>query len=413
MPQSRPQIHKDKEKDAPARASVLPEDVPPEFRVLLSACRVFLGTEEPARLEALLGQGPDWDRLLALASRHGVMPLLYRSLGKIDRKVVPQEWLARLRAIYMQNAAKNIKMTMELLRILDALKEAGIKAVPLKGPVLAQQLYGDVALRQFSDLDILVAPEDVKNAQGVIKKKGYSGDELSQSKSTALLKTVPHCDLYNKNLKIKVELHWRITANFYCLPSDVALLLNRAESINIEGTEMHSVSSHDLLLMLCQHGARHSWESLSWICDVAGLLKTASNWRNAFESDKSVNSRAYLLGFILVRDLLNVEFPIDIVERLEREEQLKKYARGVIKQFILDEMPFDDHQLREINRNYYYMNMFGTSADKIKCFLSLATSPTSAEFSAIELPDRMLPMYRIVRPLRLMYTYVKGAWERI
>jgi hypothetical protein len=73
---------------------------------------------------------------------------------------MPAEWLARLRMQYMMNAARNMKMTAELLRILDALKEAGIKAMPLKGPVLAQQLYGDVALRQFSDLDILVARED-------------------------------------------------------------------------------------------------------------------------------------------------------------------------------------------------------------------------------------------------------------
>jgi hypothetical protein len=41
---------------------------PLEFRVLLSACRVFLGTEEPAKLEALLQRGPEWERLLALAN---------------------------------------------------------------------------------------------------------------------------------------------------------------------------------------------------------------------------------------------------------------------------------------------------------------------------------------------------------
>jgi phosphoglycolate phosphatase-like HAD superfamily hydrolase len=32
---------------------------------------VFLGIEEPAKLEALLRRGPEWEQLLMLASRHG------------------------------------------------------------------------------------------------------------------------------------------------------------------------------------------------------------------------------------------------------------------------------------------------------------------------------------------------------
>ena len=78
--------HKEAQASGPhASESLLPEDMPLEFRVILSACRVFLGTEEPAKLEALLQQEPEWERLLALSNRHGVMPLLYRSLRSVDR----------------------------------------------------------------------------------------------------------------------------------------------------------------------------------------------------------------------------------------------------------------------------------------------------------------------------------------
>ncbi len=79
---SRIRGQEDKESETPARASILLEDIPLEFQVLLSACRIFLGTEEPLKLEANLQKGLDWDRLLVLANRQGVMPLLYRSISQ-------------------------------------------------------------------------------------------------------------------------------------------------------------------------------------------------------------------------------------------------------------------------------------------------------------------------------------------
>ena len=72
MPLPRPRGHEKANAPSPqALESLLPDNTPLEFRVLLSVGRVFLGTEEPATLEALLQQGPEWELLLALANRHG------------------------------------------------------------------------------------------------------------------------------------------------------------------------------------------------------------------------------------------------------------------------------------------------------------------------------------------------------
>ena len=87
MPLPSLRSHKEAQASAPqAPESLLPSNTPLEFLIILSACRVFLGTEEPAKLEALLSQGPEWVLLLALSNRHGVMPLLCRSLGQEDRQ---------------------------------------------------------------------------------------------------------------------------------------------------------------------------------------------------------------------------------------------------------------------------------------------------------------------------------------
>ena len=57
------------------------------------------------------------------------------------------------------NRLRDLELTGELARLLDRFRRDGIAAVPYKGPVLAAQAYGDVALREFVDLDILVHPD--------------------------------------------------------------------------------------------------------------------------------------------------------------------------------------------------------------------------------------------------------------
>jgi len=119
----------------------------PEERLLLACAR-----GEPVRWP--LHDGLRRDRLLRLASAHRAAAMLYDRLGAVDG--VPADLLAALRAQAVAGAVRGMRLTGELVRLLEAFRNRGIQALPFKGPLLAAQLYGDRALREFSDLDILV-----------------------------------------------------------------------------------------------------------------------------------------------------------------------------------------------------------------------------------------------------------------
>ncbi len=413
MPQSRLQIHEDKEKDTSACASIFPEDTPLEFQVLLSACRVFLGTEEPDRLEEFLGQGLDWERLLALASRHGVMPLLYRSIGRVNRQAVPQEWMARLRAMYMQNAARNIRMTMELLRILDTLKEAGIKAVPLKGPVLAQTVYGDVALRQFSDLDILVAPDNLENALNVLEANRYRCiEDLSIKEKSAFLRMMHHYHLSSERTGITIELHWKSSPTVYGLQLDVTSILNRARQESILGKEILNISEEDQLALLCLHGVKHTWQKLSWICDVAAFItKDKRNLSQAFETAlHTKNEKVLLLGSSLAGELFCVDMPEEVLKRVDSDKSLQHFNMTIINNHIFKKSCGSIFQ-SALGEQFAFINIYDSPYDKIKFFLRLVLNPVNEDFTAIRLPDALFPLYYFVRPARLMRTYKEALWN--
>jgi hypothetical protein len=387
-------------------------NIPLELQVLISASRIFLGTEEPSHLKALVQQGVDWKKMLGLANEHGVMPLLYRAVSQNCPRAVPEDWMARLRMQYMMNAARNMKMTAELLRILEILEKSDIKAVPLKGPVLAQKLYGDVALRQFVDLDVLVAREDAEKALEVLTEKGYGGlDGLSGRKREALYKNIHHYALINRNKGINVELHWGISPTHFRHTINVDSILERAETVTMMGKDVPNISNEDLLLLLCQHGTKHVWQRLSWINDVAKLAsKKNLNWPYAHQiAIQAKNERPFIMGLLLAKKIMHVSIPQDILESTKDIAELMKLSDEIVKLIIIEEN--DDVHDRALKGQLLNRNMFDNPIDRAKFIFGLATTPTNDESIALSLPDNLFIIYNFTKPVRVMISYRNALWN--
>ena len=94
-----------------------------------------------------------------------------------------------------------------------------MQAAPYKGPALAVQLYGNVALRQFSDLDILVHPRDVLLARDLLLAEGYSPlPPLTEGQQAVLLRTQCNFPFTRESKRMIVELHWTVSAPNFARP---------------------------------------------------------------------------------------------------------------------------------------------------------------------------------------------------
>src|SRR5262249_21888981 len=118
----------------------------------------------------------DWTRLLAEAEGHGMTPLLAASVLESNPGEVPDSIRMELAKALQFSAARNLKLSAALHRILDILSAEGIRAIPFKGRALAAALYGNLALRPSTDLDLLVRrPEAVRATQALVEV-GYTTD---------------------------------------------------------------------------------------------------------------------------------------------------------------------------------------------------------------------------------------------
>ena len=150
--------------------------------MLLLCARTEIDPRAEAQIRSMLLE-VDWDCLIAIAHQHRVLPLVYRSLTRMNA-AVPERAINRLRATFQANVRRNLFLCSELLRIIELFRENGIASIPYKGPIVASLVYGDISLRQFADLDVIVPIPDVTKARALLVARGYRPERAMHRRAT-------------------------------------------------------------------------------------------------------------------------------------------------------------------------------------------------------------------------------------
>ena len=256
--------------DAPGRT----EQFSPELRLLCACAHQTLRPEDTERINDLSRQRIDWDLFLRLVARHRVTPLIQQSLESAGNASVPEHVQKDLHRWTRENAFTALRQGTELVRIMRSLDDAGIRALPLKGPPLALQAYGSLKLRHAGDdLDLLVDPDSVWDAQRILQDAGYSRTSpeysLSSGQAAAYMKVRKDFTFKHPESPIEVELHWRWSQNARLLPLTVEELWSGREMVQMGSQRVAAMPRQELLLYLCAHGAHTGWFRLKWLCEVA------------------------------------------------------------------------------------------------------------------------------------------------
>jgi len=224
-------------------------------------------------LRELAGSELDWCAVLNLANGHGLLPLMYERLSEIS-DAVPDETRRAVSWEWEQNARQTLWLTQLLFEVSDLFHRHGIEAMPYKGPVLAQQLYGNVTLRQYSDIDILIRAADVPRATLVLQDAGFTPAlELRAREERDYIAAGYEYTFHGLKNRNVLEVQWRILPRFHSVDFEVAEFFRRAQKILIGERPISTLGQEDLLLVLCAHAAKHAWSKLSWIRDVAELAQ--------------------------------------------------------------------------------------------------------------------------------------------
>jgi hypothetical protein len=286
--------------------------------------------------------------------------------------------------------------------LIELFAGSGIEAIPFKGPLLALFAYGDLSLRRFIDLDIMVRKADVLRARELLLAEGFdSAKSLKLDQQQLLLRTQHNMQFTRDEGKLIVELHWEVASHLFASSVQADELWQDLTTAELNDIVVKTLSADDLLFSLCVHGSRHLWQRLAWICDVAELINHQKlNWQALLaRAAKTDSERMFFLGLYLAEDLLGASLPADLKQRCLSDERLVALARNVVEHLFNgpEHVPASSSEMFKYN-----FGVRKTWRSRARYFLFILR-PTDEDLGSHSLPGGLSFAYYLMRPFRLIF----------
>lgn len=348
-----------------------------------------------ARARALLGRPLAWPTVLRQARRHGVGPLLSRNLARLGWPGVPDDARARLAVGDRLNAARNALLVRELTELLGRCRGRGVPVIPLKGPALAERLYGDRALRECWDLDLLVPPRATAAVRDLLAAHGYTPaaeTPFGAEAVASLLESTCECAFVRRRQEFwyVVDVHWHVAWRWHADAAMLADLWAEARPASFGGVEAWGLSPEWELLFLMVHAARHRWQPLKWLVDVHEICQRGEvNWqRLQTKATKFGLGRVLALTLGACSALLGTEIP----EGLPRQAPppwLPLFPAPPLAPDVWADCVLP-------------VRLFARPSQKLGYLARLAFVPAMQDRAVLRLPPALEGLYYGVRPARLV-----------
>ena len=334
-----------------------------EGKILLRCLSPTANEKINQQITDIISDGIDWNYLLRIADKHRVMAMVYRRLNNLANISIPSNISKKLRNSFLTNSKRNLLITNELFRITTLLSKANIRVLPYKGTVLAGCVYGKLSLRQVYDIDIVIDRYDLEDTQKLLTSQGYQLKENFDNEQS----------YFNEKLQVEIDVHWEFTPSYFPLQVNFDQLWENRQSLSLNNQPIETLSSEDLLFLLCIQIAKDCWERkqkieyLAKVSDIAQVIGKNPDlqWSQLFSKAENQDTQRIInFALILAHKLFDVNLPENIIQRLEKDNKAIDLAQTVCSSLFTkeDETPSADRnslwdfKLR-MNQLQFYFNL--------------------------------------------------------
>ena len=287
-------------------------------------------------LELLRGRGSvddaserEWLTVLELAEQENVLHAAAAGLRHAAGASMPL-LTERLQTIERNAKISAFLWTSTLKSTLAEFHDRGIPVIALKGPWMAERLYGDAALRSYADLDLLARRSDLAGAEELLTELGY--------------RATGRRDDYERPWQregIRIELHHDVE-NRLAFDFGVEAAWGRAQRLEYQGAPGWLLCPSDELLFLCLHGVRHHFERLSHVLDLVRAWEHLPVPATAGRRPSQIDNVLALSAMMAVRMDPSLAIPGEVFERVRNRVSLERLADQTWDEKMVREAPATD-----------------------------------------------------------------------
>ncbi len=382
--------------------------------LLIQCCRVHFKADSSESLnEKIEKYGEDklaevLKRVQLLSRLHRIRPVVYRVLLNT---IVPEQFKTLLKNELHNITLKNFELAKETERIVNKLEAANIIAIPYKGVAFSKQFYGDISMRESSDIDLAIDPTSLLAIKPLLEEDGYSiaagMEDPTKASANYYIGNKDLCfDKTTTRERFHIELHWMITHPKYQAPAN----LNKVDTSQLVDSELAGTQLKFLELAehfratLLHHLLHDGMEYLKLLVDIAQAHARVSN--------ASINEKISQLEqhynvvpiFLAIEDLFGVSqvskqtknnpLSASIIDYCLRST-IGRYQRHRVFSLI-------GHYQRTLsNRVRFIKNEKNQRRFQISCLYGLI-KPGLGEREWIPLPSYLHGLYYLIRPIRIL-----------
>ena len=383
----------------------------PELQFLINCCQTSPSPEVVTVIRSqLTSSNSTWLTTTGqLAFTHGVFPLFYQCLKDHAADLIPKKIIQELQQQYLDIVRYNMLLSSELIHIMKLLHDNDIAALAFKGPTLAQMAYGDITLRQYGDLDVLVQKKDIYRVDSLLKTQGYQRAlKLTPSQEKIWFARAHDLGLYHPDKGVHFEMHWSLMNEDHPIQLELGKIWDNPNPVIINQQRINTFANEELLLYLLVHGSKHLWERIEWVKDIDLLLQSRElDWQKTLEEVQGSDfEKMFFLGLYLASQLFATEFPSMVTKRMAAYKELPNLSDAIIAKKWSDQNP--DGLTSNLSRTYTMLQLFPDLKKRLLYLHNIFLRPSFNEYWLIDLPRSLHWLYYFIRPFMLLKKYLKN-----
>jgi len=288
---------------------------PPEWSALLELCSSRASLDARSSLAGLSPQG-----LIAIAEAHGVTGLLAKKLLPVENKPSRGSLQEILCGLRRGRLLASMALIAEMFRVLEILRGAEVAAAVVKGPPLSVRAFANPSFRQYVDVDFLIRSSEIERASGALLAAGFRG-EISAD-AVGKRKSPGQYTFRRSKDRPLIELHTERTLRYFPKPVPIEEFLRRRTTVTIDSRVVPVLSVEDEFVLLAVHGAKHFWERLMWIADIAALVANypQMDWTRVQKTAEGVGAdRMVRVALLLAERTLQAPIPAEMSTEIESD----------------------------------------------------------------------------------------------